>query len=698
MTAMKKRNAPAWWELHKKYFIGCLLVCLALEVFVFNLNAFAPAGKAYAEQALPFENAKIEGFTENADGTLSLSDKQVGWLTFSAVNSRVGTLYVDMDLGGTLAEKTVQVDFSDETNADLRCGSASVSVLRDNERSKTAVCQFSGEVGALRLRIQTEDGESLLLKGVHINRPVGFHFSAFRFMTIFSLAILVYLLFRAKTLEKPFGAASETGTQILTVGTAVFAALAILAVVPYAAGHPSSVSFTSHTGNQITKELVDAFLAGQVQLLEKPSEELLALSNPYDWSLRQASGVSYLWDHCLYNGAYYSYYGIAPVLLLFLPYRLLTGYYFPTAIAVVLFAVVGICFLSAVYLQIIRKWFKNLPLRFVLSGFLVLQAASGIWFSAARPLFYEIAIASGFAFVTAGAYFLLSSNVVGEGKISLSRTAASSVCLSLAVLCRPTLAVYCVAALFFLFFGFLKTKREKWKRLPYLVAALLPYAVFGSLQMAYNYLRFGSVLDFGIQYSLTINDFTKSEFHLQFVLVGLFGYLFAAPQLVPQFPFLSSSFQKLSLNGYYFVDDIYTNNIATGIVWRALPMLCYPLAGRAYRAAGKPKAAALLISVSCLAMPLVIICSVWESGYAVRYNADISWQMLLGALMIVFALIANCKNKGVLQIASAALCLSAVLALFVNFAQVYSFIVPNWTAPDLESTLLGAGRLFEFYR
>lgn len=215
---------------------------------------------------------------------------QVGWLTFSNVNSRVGTLYVDMDLDGTLAEKKVYVDFSDETNAELRSGIASVSVLRGNERSKTAVCQFSGEVGTLRLRVQTEEGERLTLRGVRLNQPVGFHFSALRFMTVFGLAVLIYLLFRAKTLDKPFGAARETGAQILTVGTAIFAALAILAVLPYAAGHPSSVSFTSLTGNQITKELVDAFMAGQVRLLEKPSEELLALSNPYDWSLRQAAG------------------------------------------------------------------------------------------------------------------------------------------------------------------------------------------------------------------------------------------------------------------------------------------------------------------------------------------------------------------------------------------------------------------------
>lgn len=38
--------------------------------------------------------------------------------------------------------------------------------------------------------------------------------------------------------------------------------------------------------------------------------------------------------------------------------------------------------------------------------------------------------------------------------------------------------------------------------------------------MIYNYARFGSVFDFGIQYSLTINDFTAAQYHTHFVLIG----------------------------------------------------------------------------------------------------------------------------------------------------------------------------------
>ena len=91
----------------------------------------------------------------------------------------------------------------------------------------------------------------------------------------------------------------------------------------------------------------------------------------------------------------------------------------------------------------------------MLAGLITLQMSSGIMFSAARPLFYELAISGGFMCVTIGAYLLMTSNILWDGKISYVRLGFASFFLGYAVLCRPTLAVYCIAALFF-FAGGLK--------------------------------------------------------------------------------------------------------------------------------------------------------------------------------------------------------------------------------------------------
>ena len=164
--------------------------------------------------------------------------------------------------------------------------------------------------------------------------------------------------------------------------------------------------------NQINKELVDAFEAGQVHLLREAEDDLMALDNPYDWSQRLEAGLSYAWDHCLYEGQYYSYYGIAPVLLLFLPYHLLTGQYFPPVWSIFIFGFLGVLFLGMTYYLFVKKLFPKIPVNIATCGLIITMLICGIWYCMPIPNFYEIAQSSGFAFTVMGAYFMLASNAV----------------------------------------------------------------------------------------------------------------------------------------------------------------------------------------------------------------------------------------------------------------------------------------------
>ena len=91
-----------------------------------------------------------------------------------------------------------------------------------------------------------------------------------------------------------------------------------------------------------------------------------------------------------------------------------------------MFALVGIIFLTKIYLAVIDKKFRSLPTNTVLAGLITLQMSSGIMFSAARPLFYELAISGGFMCVTIGAYLLMTSNILWDGKISYVRLGFAS--------------------------------------------------------------------------------------------------------------------------------------------------------------------------------------------------------------------------------------------------------------------------------
>lgn len=684
-----------------------LIIAVVLEIAIFNFNTYILMFGDYNKTELSLSQASLTGFTLDENEALHNNGIRRTKIEFTDLNIPVGTIYLDIECSDNITQTTASIDIADSThNEQYRTGVAYIDIINGFERSQTIPCQFSGNVSDLRLNFNFSKDQSVILKGITINKPIKLNFSLLRFAIIYFTVLFAYFMIASIVLKKSYNEKSTLGFRLIVVITSIFLFFAMLSSSGYRSRNDGAIidDFKSEKGSQITQELVDAFEKGQLELLEEPSAALENIENPYDRSQRNVEKVSYLWDHCYYNNHYYSYYGIAPVVLLFLPYHMITGFYFPSIWAVLLFSMIGIIFLSKLYLLIIEKWFKHLRLNFVILGLIFLQISSGIWFSISRAEMYEIAISSGFASVLVGSYFLISSNVVGDGKISKIRLALATTFLSIGVLCRPTLGVYCVAALAFIAYGYKKLKKSdnynKKAAVKFFLSALLPFVVIGGIQMAYNWLRFDSPLDFGIQYSLTINDFTNSQFHIHFVSICLYAFLFAAPHFRPDFPFVHSSFENININGYLFVDDKWVNGIAIGLFFRALPMFAYFFSRRAYKLIEKPKQkkALILVGITCVVAPLAILVAVWESGYAVRYNADFSWQMLIGALVILFTVLMYCKNESVLKIATTVLTVSVILCIMINFAQIYSFINPQHVSKDVSAALYYFERLFEFWR
>ena len=688
------------------FLVRAFAVCMMLELLVFNFNAAHLLGGSYPRKTLDLQHAYTENF-DASTGRNPGSGRTV--LEFTGLNTPVGTLTVNGE-SDTKSLVKFTVDIKDDTyKQSYRTNIASLEAITGDSRSKTIPCNFSGTVYDLRISFDTADGETVTVSSVEINRPIGVHVSLTRLLLMMLLCAAVWFCCAPGRLPKkslkPLAAA-------LTACLLIFATYMTNMYRYTVSGHSLKNDFESHYGNQISQEIVDAFEAGRVTLDQTPNDDILSLENPYDGSQRDASGAYYLWDHLLYDGKYYSYYGIAPVLVLFLPYHLLTGYYFPSVWAVWLFAVLGIIFLTKLYLAAMERYApKDTPVSLQLIGLAMVQFSSGIFFTLYNSSFYEIAQASGFVFVTAGAYFMIASNVVGEGKIRYGKLAASAACLSMGVLCRPTLAVYCVAALLFIWAGFrkklrayqnmtdaLKKQTPKLKYyLPYFVSALLPFAVIGSVQVWYNWVRFGNPLDFGIQYSLTINDFTHTQFHTHFALLGIYSYLLAPPEFIERFPFFRAGWARtFDPQGYYFI----ATGSALGLLWRALPIAAYCKAGTAYRLLRDPEKRmnALLLASVCVICPLVIIFSIWESGYGTRYCVDFAWQIILGALLICFLVYDRCKEntkRHLLKVMTAA----GLISLVMNFIQVRTYVDPTQLGnTEWQANAYTFARLFEFWR
>lgn len=682
-------------DRENRKFLKKLSICIVvLFVIVTSVNLcvmnFTPINRllgGYEEQKLDLSRADGANITYNDDGTITLGEGYAE-LEFTGIDARVGSIGFDIDFGDSKKGGKVCADFADATSSYYRKNLTRLTIGKNFDN--VMVCNFSGDVSRLRFEISLDDYQSATLKGITLNQSISpMHIAeivGLWFLVALGLTILIYMIANPVGARKKF---SENRVSCARVAAFITAAAMVftvcLTVTNVMKGWSTThYSFTSQEGNQISKELVDAFEHHQVNLLEEPSEDLLKLDNPYEYVKRDAEVGSgnFLWDHCFYNGKYYSYYGIGPVLALFLPYHLITGYYFPSGWATLMFSLIGILFLTKIYLAVIEKKFRDLPTNTVTAGLITLQLSSGIMFSAARPLFYELAIASGFMCVAIGAYLLMTSNILWDGKISYVRLGFASFFLGYAVLCRPTLAVYCIAALFFFAGGLKKAldgleKRQKTRTFfKYAAVALVPLGIIALGQMTYNYLRFDNPLDFGIQYSLTINDFTHAEFHWKYVLINMYAYLFNMPHFTPRkFTYLASSAERFGINGYTFFDDAGKNLVSVGIIYRALPMFAYLFSGKALQRVEKKKRVLpiLLIGVTCILMPLVIIFSSWESGYAVRYNADFSWQMVIGALVVAFTLYKSIKSESTKKLVDLIFTFSTVVCVYVNIAQLIAF-------------------------
>lgn len=682
-------------DRENRKFLKKLSICIVvLFVIVTSVNLcvmnFTPINRllgGYEEQKLDLSRADGANITYNDDGTITLGEGYAE-LEFTGIDARVGSIGFDIDFGDSKKGGKVCADFADATSSYYRKNLTRLTIGKNFDN--VMVCNFSGDVSRLRFEISLDDYQSATLKGITLNQSISpMHIAeivGLWFLVALGLTILIYMIANPVGARKKF---SENRVGCARVAAFITAAAMVftvcLTVTNVMKGWSTThYSFTSQEGNQISKELVDAFEHHRVNLLEEPSEDLLKLDNPYEYVKRDAEVGSgnFLWDHCFYNGKYYSYYGIGPVLALFLPYHLITGYYFPSGWATLMFSLIGILFLTKIYLAVIEKKFRDLPTNTVTAGLITLQLSSGIMFSAARPLFYELAIASGFMCVAIGAYLLMTSNILWDGKISYVRLGFASFFLGYAVLCRPTLAVYCIAALFFFAGGLKKAldgleKRQKTRTFfKYAAVALVPLGIIALGQMTYNYLRFDNPLDFGIQYSLTINDFTHAEFHWKYVLINMYAYLFNMPHFTPRkFTYLASSAERFGINGYTFFDDAGKNLVSVGIIYRALPMFAYLFSGKALQRVEKKKRVLpiLLIGVTCILMPLAIIFSSWESGYAVRYNADFSWQMVIGALVVAFTLYKSIKSESTKKLVDLIFTFSTVVCVYVNIAQLIAF-------------------------
>lgn len=430
--------------------------------------------------------------------------------------------------------------------------------------------------------------------------------------------------------------------------------------------------------------LARALAHGSVALDERPSAQLLAMANPYDSVARALSGVPYLWDHALFNGRYYVYFGVLPALLYHLPFYLLTGQMFPNALADAISGVVACLGLAWLLRELCRQFSPCCSRGMFVVCYLALYLGSWVLFAGLYPGHYVLPIVTGLAclvwglelwfravapvFADAGADTIAdgatmtpasphpAATAVASPRLGIStrHAVAGSLLVALTLLCRPQLLLGAVLGIVLLAQAVRACGPRRSLR-PALLA-LVPFALVAAVACWYNAARFGSPFDFGANYNLTGDDMTHRGFALSRLPLGLFAYLIQPPSVSVTHPFLRSTSLITSTVGATVSEPMH------GGLFALVPLLLAPLAlvVRSVRTR-VPRTPLPIVATGLLLAPILAAFDANGAGILPRYLMDMGFFPALAAVPCLLVLDATPRGRQIARTAAFASVLLFVL-------------------------------------
>lgn len=311
------------------------------------------------------------------------------------------------------------------------------------------------------------------------------------------------------------------------------------------------------TGYNAYEQLFDALMKKQLYIDYKPSAELMAMENPYDADLRTELGVSYLWDRAFFDGRFYSYFGIAPIILIYFPFYFIT-HSIPSAHTVCfIMSAVSVPVITALTVKAQTAFMKKVNLPLLLMSILAVQAGSLVFMVQSSADMYYTAVQSGILFL---ALFLLFS-VCAYSAQGVSKKcvyfALSGVSLAFLAMSRPNLLVYFLLAVPIYLNTLFDKSFTPGKKLAQVMSFAVPAALGAAFVMWYNFARFGSVTDFGANYQMTVHDVSEYSFAFSLFIPSLYYYFIELPGFTADFPYLEIDFvnvaRSFGYNGYIYL-------------------------------------------------------------------------------------------------------------------------------------------------
>lgn len=663
------------------------VVAVLLETFLFNINFFLSA---------TYETANL-----NDQLTLRLNDDGAYQLTESDhvieiqnLDTQVHNIHLDFDSSQPAQVVTLKIQFTDEAHhtyfdsTEYTVGVPDVDVSTKCWQSEYINLNTSGNVGSLRIEVVEDDTSyPIYLNRLEINAHHPFDFNVGRFFIAFGVLLLCWM-FRPNSSMYKIGIVEHPRQSKAAIIAAVCIQACLISAYLFMGSNLVGVASSSYNSGswdgvsivntyevgganaQQYAELAKAMAHGQLYLDEEPPEWLQSMDDPYDKGardeLQKQTGEEYLFDVAYHDGHYYVYFGVVPVLIFYLPFYLLTGANFPTAIGVLIAVLAYLLGVTALLDRFARYHFKNVSLGLYLLLQIPLVVCSGTLYLLKFPTFYSLPIALALAFSVWGLYFWMHGRTAKRPE---GWFLAGSLCMALVVGCRPQFIVLSLVAIPLFWRTYISKKRiitpSGMREFACLIA---PYIVVAAGIMAYNYARFGSLTDFGANYNLTVNDMTKRGWNIGRLAPALFSYFLQTPNLTGVFPFI----QPVNFDTTYIGQTI--KEVTFGGVLACLPILwILPFGRRILKLRIQQRSTRTIAGVIIALLSGAVIIALADAemaGILQRYFADFSFMLLASVILLVFIVNENMSEHPRVQNI-----LMRVLLTLVTLSVVYSVLV-----------------------
>lgn len=669
MPSNHERRLPSRPDTRHRLRLVRLLIALlaaiaaiaAMECIVFNLPFWRTLGASTDTNAV--HNTLGSGLTRRNDGMLTVTDPTKAYLELTA-DGTSDYLRIDTASSKVIDKAREQAEAESEANDDKEVFKplATIHVRADVDGITGKAQSMNPDAirshyvkapgaGIVRIWIQEERGAIVPVTDARANVRVPFVINWMRVLAMALVLLMIAVWRPGSRLWRITLDPSSTRQRLAFVGLLAIPTLLIGVSIIHELWYTSSLVF--HVSGDYTYDfdqyghVADALVAGRPWLDLPVPEQLAATEHPYDVATRAqllANGASPLyWDYAYYDGHWYSYFGVLPAVLLFVPYRLLAGHNLPTSAAEYILVLLFIIFFSLLVLRVIHR---VMPKTSVAAASLVVVSSlvsAQVGYLLYRTNFYQIPFAASLTLTSLGLWLWLGADTsrrplrpsdrwqAGDAKpLSLPRLALGALCIAANFGCRPTFTLTALLA-FPLFWPQiralgtgLRTRRIKpLQALRAPLAVIIPAILVVTPLMTWNMVRFDSPFNFGNAYQFSISDMTRHTTPSADMPANIWYYLFLPLRFMDRFPWLAGSPAPMPQWGYY--------EVMVGAIFTATPLtlmaLALPLLRRLETHGMRPWL------MSCLAVAAVLV--VFDShvgGLGWRYSADFGWLISLASI------------------------------------------------------------------